>query len=182
MRKNTEKHMSNNVRVTCEVLKNEWDTARPVKANLESMGLVFDANRALKTKSTKRKYVEKLSKGVEAKEEERDEDGVSDEEEEVEENEVVGKLRDEAERSGKKSTFRLPAEDVRFVTKMIDRHGDDFAAMARDPDNIFQLTENKIRRKVTKFINVPEQFEPFARERGLLDDAKKILDGEEDAS
>ena len=95
------------------MLKNEWDTARPVKANLESMGLVFDANRALKTKSTKRKYVEKLSKGVEAAKEERDEDRVSDEEEEVEENEVVGKLRDEAERSGKKSTFRLPAEDVR---------------------------------------------------------------------
>ena len=69
----------------------------------------------------------------------------------------------------------------RFVTKMMDRHGDDFAAMARDPDNIFQLTENKIRRKVTKFINVPDQFEPYARERGLLDDAKKILDGEEDA-
>ena len=96
-----------------EVLKNEWDTARPVKANLESMGLVFDANRALKTKSTKRKYVEKLSKGVEAAKEERDGDRVSDEEDEVEENEVVGKLRDEAERSGKKSTFRLPAEDVR---------------------------------------------------------------------
>ena len=73
-------------------------------------------------------------------------------------------------------TFLFP----RFVTKMMDRHGDDFAAMARDPDNIFQLTENKIRRKVTKFINVPEQFEPFARERGLLDDAKKILDGDED--
>ena len=69
---------------------------------------------------------------------------------------------------------------LRFVTKMMDRHGDDFAAMARDPDNIFQLTENKIRRKVTKFINVPEQFEPFARERGLLDDAKKILDGEDE--
>ena len=93
-----------------EVLKNEWDTARPVKANLESMGLVFDANRALKTKSTKRKYVEKLSKGVEAADED---ERVSDEDDEVEENEVVGKLRDEAERSGKRSTFRLPAEDVR---------------------------------------------------------------------
>ena len=99
------------------MLKNEWDTARPVKANLESMGLVFDANRALKTKSTKRKYVEKLSKGVEAAKE--DEDRVSppsDEEEEFE-NEVVGKLRDETERSGKKSTFRLPAEDVRYETE-----------------------------------------------------------------
>ena len=73
----------------------------------------------------------------------------------------------------------------RFVTKMMDRHGDDFAAMARDPDNIFQLTANKIRRKVTKFINVPEQFEKYARERGLLDDARKILDDDnvnEDAS
>ena len=68
---------------------------------------------------------------------------------------------------------------------MMDRHGDDFAAMERDPDNIFQLTANKIRRRVTKFISVPEQFEPYARERGLLDDARQILDDdeyEEDAS
>ena len=36
-----------------------------------------------------------------------------DEAEEVEESEVVVKLRDEAEKSGKKSSFRLPAEDVR---------------------------------------------------------------------
>ena len=102
------------------MLKKEWDTARPIKSNLESMGLVFDANSALKTKSTKRKLLEKLSKGVEAKEEDdrvtplqSDDD---DAEEVEEESEVVVKLRDEAAKSGKKSTFRLPAEDVRCVT------------------------------------------------------------------
>jgi len=186
MRKTTEKHMSKNVRVTCDVLKNEWDTARPVKHNLESMGLVFDANSAIKTKSTKRKFVENLTKGVNAEEDDvtpPSED--SSNETEIEESDVVVKLRDEAEKSGKRSKFRLPAEDVRWVTKMMDRHGDDFAAMERDPDNIFQLTANKIRRRVTKFISVPEQFEPYARERGLLDDARQILDDddyEEDAS
>ena len=100
------------------MLKNEWDTARPVKSNLESMGLVFDANNAIKTKSTKKKLLEKLSKGVEAAAEE---DRVTpppppsddDEAEEVEESEVVVKLRDEADKSGKRSKFRLPAEDVR---------------------------------------------------------------------
>ena len=48
-----------------------------MKANLESMGLVFDANRALKTKSTKRKYVERLNKGVEAAAEGEDEESSS---------------------------------------------------------------------------------------------------------
>jgi len=176
MRKTTEKHQSKNARVTCEVLKKEWDTAKPVKSNLESMGLVFDANSAVKNKSTKRKFLENLTKGVTA-EGERVPATDSSDAPEIE-SDVVVKLRDEAEKSGKKSTFRLPAEDVRWVTKMMDRHGDDFAAMSRDPDNIFQLTANKIRRKVTKFISVPEQFEPYAKERGLLDDAKKILDGE----
>ena len=97
------------------MLKNEWDTARPVKSNLESMGLVFDANNAIKTKSTKKKLLEKLSKGVEAAEEDRvtPPPQSDDEAEEVEESEVVVKLRDEADKSGKRSKFRLPAEDVR---------------------------------------------------------------------
>ena len=97
------------------MLKNEWDTARPIKSNLESMGLVFDANSAIKTKSTKRKLLEKLSKGVDPQVED-DVTPPSDETSdtaEVEESDVVVKLRDEAEKSGKKSTFRLPAEDVR---------------------------------------------------------------------
>ena len=51
---------------------------------------------------------------------------------------------------------------------MMDRHGDDFAAMERDPDNIFQLTANKIRRRVTKFISVPEQFENSKTENALI--------------
>ena len=99
-----------------EVLKNEWDTARPIKSNLESMGLVFDANTAIKTKSTKRKLLEKLSKGVDPQVEDDVTPPPSDEASdtaEVEESDVVVKLRDEAEKSGKKSTFRLPVEDVR---------------------------------------------------------------------
>ena len=93
------------------MLKNEWDTARPIKSNLESMGLVFDANSAIKTKSTKRKLLEKLSKGVDPQVE--DDVTPPSDAAEIEESDVVVKLRDEAEKSGKKSTFRLPAEDVR---------------------------------------------------------------------
>ena len=93
------------------MLKKEWDTAKPVKSNLESMGLVFDANSAVKNKSTKRKFLENLTKGVTA-EGERVPATDSSDAPEIE-SDVVVKLRDEAEKSGKKSTFRLPAEDVR---------------------------------------------------------------------
>lgn len=75
-----------------------------------------------------------------------------------------------------KQTFRFPDEDVRFLTLMLDRHGDDFKAMARDPKNLFQLTPKQLRQKIVKFMSIPEQFAPVAKERGLLDLADKMAE------
>ncbi len=172
IRKTQEKHKSKSARITCDVLKEEWDAARPVKTNLESMGLVFNANSAIKNRSTKRMMVDLLA----AREKKPAERGDEEEKEEVaEEPGVVQKLRTEAASYVKKNTFRLPAEDVRWITSMMDKHGDDFKAMARDPDNLFQLTPKQIRQKVAKFVSVREQFEPYAKERGLLEEADQIL-------
>ena len=44
-----------------------------------------------------------------------------------------------------------------------------FKAMAKDPKNHYQETPKQIRQKVLKFINIPEQFAPYARQKGLLD-------------
>ncbi len=39
--------------------------------------------------------------------------------------------------------------------------------MAKDPKNIWQETPKQIRQKVLKFISIPEQFNPYAEERGI---------------
>jgi predicted DNA binding CopG/RHH family protein len=94
------------------------------------MGLVYDANRAIKSRSIKEKMVANLKRI-------KDDDEGEDEEEphaQVEESEVVRKLRADVASYEKKNNFRLPAEDVRWVTEMMDKHGDDFKV--RDYEHI----------------------------------------------
>ena len=70
----------------------------------------------------------------------------------------------------RKQTFRFPREQVRWLSYCLDKHGDDFKAMARDPKNVWQETPKQIRQKLLKFISIPEQFNDYASERGLLKD------------
>lgn len=44
-----------------------------------------------------------------------------------------------------------------------------FQGMAKDPKNHYQETPKQIRQKILKFINIPEQFAPYAKEKGLLE-------------
>ena len=48
--------------------------------------------------------------------------------------------------------------------------------MARDPKNVWQHTPKQIQGKVVKFISIPEQFAPFAKRLGLLDEAEDLID------
>jgi hypothetical protein len=41
--------------------------------------------------------------------------------------------------------------------------------MAKDPKNHYQETPKQIRQKILKFINIPEPFAPYAKEKGLLE-------------
>ena len=86
--------------------------------------------------------------------------------------EVVKRLEAEAleAEANKKANFRFTGEQVKWITYCLDKHGDDFKAMARDPKNIWQETPKQIRQKVLKFVNIPEQFAVYAKKIGLLDD------------
>lgn len=82
---------------------------------------------------------------------------------------AVEELEEEAASAPRHQRFRFPAEDVRWMVDMMDRHGDDFGAMARDPKNAFQLTPKQIRQRIVKFMSIPEQWAKHAKDRGLLD-------------
>jgi hypothetical protein len=54
--------------------------------------------------------------------------------------------------------FRLPNNQVTYLTYLIDKYGEDYKAMAKDPKNYYQETWKQIRNKMKKFKNVPEQY------------------------
>merc|ERR1712098_476959 len=88
-------------------------------------------------------------------------------EKEVIKPDVVSKIQEEAKFEAKQ-TFRFTSTQVQFITHMMDKHGEDYSSMARDPKNHYQETANKIKGMIKKFINIPEQYAVYCKERGLI--------------
>ena len=69
------------------------------------------------------------------------------EEEEKEKTEVIQKLEVEATYIPVQ-TFHFTLSQVQLITYMMDKHGEDWGAMARDPRNHYQETPAKLRGMV----------------------------------
>lgn len=165
IKKTQEKHRKDKIKVDNDVMKELWNPKESIKTNLESMGVAFDANKVLDKKSTKQQFIEKIQ----------DQNPNNIPPQEIaskKSSEVVKRLEAEAleAEANKKANFRFTGEQVKWITYCLDKHGDDFKAMARDPKNIWQETPKQIRQKVLKFVNIPEQFAVYAKKIGLLDD------------
>merc|ERR1719334_2236876 len=81
--------------------------------------------------------------------------------------EVVKKLEVEAAYVAKQ-TFRFTPSQVQLITHMMDKHGEDWEGMARDPKNHYQETPAKLRGMIRKFISIPEHYVVYCKERGLI--------------
>ena len=165
IKKTQEKHRKDKIKVDNDVMKELWNPKESIKTNLESMGVAFDANKVLDKKSTKQQFIEKIQ----------DQNPNEIPPQEIaskKSSEVVKRLEAEAleAEANKKANFRFTGEQVKWITYCLDKHGDDFKAMARDPKNIWQETPKQIRQKVLKFVSIPEQFAVYAKKIGLLDD------------
>ena len=165
IKKTQEKHRKDKIKVDNDVMKELWNPKESIKTNLESMGVAFDANKVLDKKSTKQQFIEKIQ----------DQNPNKIPPQEIaskKSSEVVKRLEAEAleAEANKKANFRFTGEQVKWITYCLDKHGDDFKAMARDPKNIWQETPKQIRQKVLKFVSIPEQFAVYAKKIGLLDD------------
>jgi len=170
IKKSHDKYKKENIKVTSDVMKEHWDHKESIQNNLEKMGVAFDANKVISSqKSTKEQYVEKIKETSSEKssvEKEKKEEPTP---KKSASSLVIKRLEAEAAEAhaNKKQTFRFPKEQVRWITFCMDKHGDDFKAMAKDPKNIWQETPKQIRQKVMKFISIPEHFDVYANERGL---------------
>lgn len=77
---------------------------------------------------------------------------------------VVEKLEKDANEL-RESGYRLPKNQVEFLTYLLDKYGEDYKAMVRDKRNLAQLTWKQFRKKINVFKSIPEQFTPFLESR-----------------
>merc|ERR1712080_118087 len=148
------------VKVDCKSMKDVWNSRVSLKENMEAMGVAIDANIVLPKISAKKKMLKDLKKRA-GKEEEMEEG------EEKKKTEVVKKLEVEAAYIPKQS-FRFSPSQVQLISYIMDKHGEDWGAMARDRKNHYQETPAKLRGMVRKFISIPEHYAVYRKERGLI--------------
>jgi len=167
-RKQQEKTTKFNVKVDCKAMKDVWDNRVTMKENMAAMGVALDANEVMPFAGTKKKLVNKLKRQNQVPIEEKSSV-------EVTKPEVVTQLEDEANVEAK-PTFRFTPTQVQLITHMMDKHGMDFKAMARDPKNHYQETPAKLKGMVTKFISIPEHYAPYCKERGLITPSEEKIE------
>jgi len=173
-----EKGSKHLIKVTNDTIKASWDNSKPAKDNLDTMGLAYDPNKVVKHLTAKKKMVDSLKENA----------GIAIHQTETEgtpkdcsttEGGVVRQLEEEVASIPRKSSFRFPPDQVKFITYMMSKYGEDYKAMARDRRNEWQETPKQIKQKIVKFRSLPEQFAKYAKENGLLD---QVNQGKEDVT
>ncbi|GLH03192.1 Uncharacterized protein GBIM_09091 [Gryllus bimaculatus] len=135
----------------CKEMKNDWESNKSVITNMEEMGLVYDVNKALGIPSNKQAALESTTSGKKKKKKLLPRKA-----------HVVQKLEENANapRVGK---FRLPEGQVRWLSYLITKYGEDYKAMSRDPKNHYAETWKQIRAKINTFKKIPEQYDVFLK-------------------
>jgi len=161
-----------NVKVDCKAMKDVWDNRVTLKENMAAMGVALDANQVMPFAGTKKKLINKLKKQNKVAVEEVNTVKVT-------KPDVLSQLEAEANVEAK-PTFRFTPTQVQLISYMMDKHGMDFKAMARDPKNHYQETPAKLKGMVTKFISIPEHYALYCKERGLITPSEDRKDGSGD--
>merc|ERR1712241_1338149 len=169
-----EKTSKFNVKVDCKVVRDACDHRISVRENMSRMGIVLNASDVMPVSGTKKKLVNNMKKLKNVAVEEETEAAANSA---IMKPEVIAKLSEEANVPVKQN-FRFTTSQVQLITHMMDNHGTDYKAMARDPRNHFQETPAKLKGMILKFISIPEHYAPYCKERGLLQTENS--DGRED--
>lgn len=158
--------------IKCKQIKDAWEVKRSIKGNLKEMGLTADPNEIFKIPNSKKQALENVS-SVRATGKFLEENILKPPSKVY----VAESLEKEA-KTPRERMFKLPKNQVQFVTYMMDKYGDDYKAMTRDKKNYYQLTWKQIRAKINSFKNIPEQYAEYLVEKGeiVLDDPTTLAE------
>ncbi|XP_075398107.1 nucleolar protein 16 [Tenrec ecaudatus] len=138
-------------RIECSHIRHAWDHAKSVRQNLAEMGLAMDPNKAVPLRKRKVHAMEVDGGRKEL----------------VRKPYVLNELETEASLPEKKD-HSLSRDLIDYVRYMVENHGEDYKAMARDEKNYYQDTPKQIRNK----INVYKRFYP-AEWQSFVDSLQK---------
>ncbi|GFQ69564.1 nucleolar protein 16 [Trichonephila clavata] len=147
--KKKNQRLRNPITITSKPLREAWDPKKSYVKNMESMGLSDNPNKTIDARKNEEKKVVKM--------------------------EVINELEAIANAPRGKN-LRLPPEVVKFCVYMLERHGENYYAMAKDPKNYYQDTPAQIEKKIKKFKNVPSAWNGYLRAKGLIEDESKPED------
>ncbi|XP_053986786.1 nucleolar protein 16 [Hylaeus anthracinus] len=149
--------------VQCPQIEQSWEVTMSTRSNLKQMGLAYDSNEVLKIPNAKRELIKKVKRKL------IDSEDISDDEEEnmnmeTEKSHIAKELEADA-KAPRIRTFKLPNNQVQFLTYLMDKYGEDYEAMARDKKNYNQLTWKQIRAKIKVFKGIPEQYNQYLQNK-----------------
>jgi len=158
-------------RIDCDAVRNAWDEKKTIEQNLDSMGLLVDPNAM--------KEFRKLNSKVNLPDKDADVDMEKDQSgKEIPK--VAAELQEDAKKryKDKKSVAHpLPPEMYKKLTKFLDKFGENYEEMARDHTNFLQETTAQLRAQVKRLKNIPQQWIPYLKTRGLINASTSETDG-----
>ncbi|XP_068933762.1 nucleolar protein 16 [Petaurus breviceps papuanus] len=148
------KRLNRNVRrkaapkIECSHIRHAWDRSKSVQQNLAEMGLAMDPNRAV---PFRRKVT---AMDVDVNKEKKPSKIVR-------KPYVLNDLEEEASLPEKKGNT-LSRDLIDYVRYMVENHGENYKAMARDEKNYYQDTPKQIKSKINVYKRFyPEEFQAF---------------------
>ncbi|XP_048346416.1 nucleolar protein 16 [Sphaerodactylus townsendi] len=136
-------------RIKCSQIRHAWDRTKSVSQNLAEMGLAADPNKAVPIP----KFMQPVMK--------MDIDGPEKKSKIVQKPYVLNELEYQASLPEKQSQT-LSRDLIDYVQHMIQNHGENYKAMARDEKNYYQDTPKQIKSKINVYKRIyPEEYQAF---------------------
>ncbi|XP_029439444.1 nucleolar protein 16 [Rhinatrema bivittatum] len=162
-------------RIACEQIRNAWDDSKSVARNLAEMGLAVDPNKAFPIQQAKTDIHQGYHIGSHCNANRRlgrrftsnrvtemDVDPTEDHSLIIQKPYVLEGLQAEASLP-EKSSRGISSDMVEYVRYMVEKHGKNYKAMARDERNYYQDTPKQIQKKIRLYQHYhPDHFEALS--------------------
>ncbi|XP_014661768.1 PREDICTED: nucleolar protein 16-like [Priapulus caudatus] len=134
--------------VKCEQIKEAWDCRKGIATNFSAMGLASNPNASVPVPRYRHDLDPSLMEGIDLiqlEESERKRRGTD----HITQKHHVAKELEKESLEPQPNRQRLSDPEVKFALYMMEKYGEDFKAMARDPKNYYQETPKAIKRKIS---------------------------------